>query len=450
MRIGAGLVFVGLGAVAAACSGTTTTGVTPGGNPDASSADLDGATRGDGGAVTGPTGLPCDVDKVLAQHCRTCHSDPPQFGAPMALTTWDALTAPARSDPSKKVYELVSARIKSDQAPMPQPPNPRLTSQEIGIIDSWIAAGTPKSTTTCSNTTPDAGTQPLSCTPDQTLAPASAWTMPQNTLDEYVCYGVDVTAAQKRHIIAIAPVVDNPKIVHHLLLFQTDQAVSPTPAKCSSPGGGPGWRMMFGWAPGGKNIELPQEAGFPQEGTVHYAVQVHYNNANALVGEKDKSGFKYCTGAPRPNDADVMAFGNVQFRIPPNGARTTTCKMTYPSSYSPITLFAALPHMHQLGKEISTVKLGPNGSGTPVDIGTANPYDFQNQVFQEFKVNVGPNDVIQTKCRWQNTTNSEVRFGEGTGDEMCYSFTMYYPKITQTLYNWQAPALLMSRDCVVQ
>jgi hypothetical protein len=365
----------------------------------------------------------------------------------MPLTTWDSLQAPAKSDPTKKVYELVSARIKDNARPMPQAPNPRLASQDVATIDAWIAAGTPKSATTCTTVTPDAGVQPLTCTPDQTMAPASAWTMPQNAQDEYVCYGVDVTAAQKRHIIAIAPVVDNPKIVHHVLLFQTDQTVSTTPRPCSA-GGGQGWRMMFGWAPGGKNIELPPEAGFPQEGTTHYAVQVHYNNAQGLVGEQDKSGFKYCTGAPRANDADVMAFGNVNFSLPPNSTRRTTCQMTYPAQYPALTLFAALPHMHKLGLSINTTV--QRGAATPMDIGTANPFDFQNQVFQEFKVGVAPGDVIRTICNWRNTTGQTVGFGEGTADEMCYSFTMYYPKITASLYNWQAPAGLMSTSCQVQ
>jgi hypothetical protein len=440
-------VLVGAGVLAllivAACGSTANTATPGGDNPDVGS---DGGPLNPDGGTSGPTGLPCDVDKVLAGNCRKCHSAPPQFGAPMPLTSWDALDAPAKSNPAKKVYELVSARIKDTADPMPQPPNPTLSAQDIATIDNWIAAGRPKSTSTCTMPQPDGGTvKPLSCTPDQTIAPGSKWTMPQNTVDEYVCYGFDVTVTSKRHMIAIAPIVDNPKIVHHILLFQTDSAVSPTPAPCQNPGGGPGWRMMFGWAPGGKNIELPPEAGFPQEGTTHYAVQVHYNNANALSGEQDASGFKYCTGAPRQYDADVMAFGSLSFSIPPNTTKTITCNLTYPSQLPPITAFAALPHMHQLGKAISTVKYA-GGTGSPIDLGTAANFDFQNQVFQEFKETLSPNDKIVTTCTWKNDRQpaKTVGFGEGTGDEMCYSFTMYYPRITAAQWNWQAPAGLMT------
>ncbi|MBN9163051.1 MAG: hypothetical protein J0I07_18950, partial [Myxococcales bacterium] len=49
-------------------------------------------------------------------------------------------------------------------------------------------------------------------------------------------------------------------------------------------------------------------------------------------------------------------------------------------------------------------------------------------------------DVIRTKCSWTNNTGEPVRFGEKTADEMCYSFTMYYPRIKSSIWSWAAPA----------
>ena len=51
------------------------------------------------------------------------------------------------------------------------------------------------------------------------------------------------------------------------------------------------------------------------------------------------------------------------------------------------------------------------------------------------------NDVIKTRCTWKNTTGDVVRFGEKTADEMCYSFTTYYPRINSALWSWAAPAI---------
>jgi hypothetical protein len=34
-----------------------------------------------------------------------------------------------------------------------------------------------------------------------------------------------------------------------------------------------------------------------------------------------------------------------------------------------------------------------------------------------------------------------VKFGENTEDEMCFTFTMYYPAITTAGWSWMLPAL---------
>jgi hypothetical protein len=34
-----------------------------------------------------------------------------------------------------------------------------------------------------------------------------------------------------------------------------------------------------------------------------------------------------------------------------------------------------------------------------------------------------------------------VHFGEDTDDEMCFTFELYYPKITQAGWSWAAPTL---------
>jgi hypothetical protein len=55
-------------------------------------------------------------------------------------------------------------------------------------------------------------------------------------VNEYVCYGIDVDLKQKRHVIGLAPHVDNAAVVHHLLLFQSDIPYSKTASpRCPAP-----------------------------------------------------------------------------------------------------------------------------------------------------------------------------------------------------------------------
>jgi hypothetical protein len=75
-------------------------------------------------------------------------------------------------------------------------------------------------------------------------------------------------------------------------------------------------------------------------------------------------------------------------------------------------------------------------------MGTVANWNFQNQSFLPIHVTANAGDTITTHCAWKNTTSSTVNFGENTEDEMCYSFTMYYPKINSPLFTWATPATL--------
>ncbi|WP_394838170.1 peptidylglycine alpha-amidating monooxygenase [Pendulispora rubella] len=422
---------IALGTLAASCSDSPSPPVVDA----AVDANLD---AGDGAAAT--LGLPCAVDSVLARNCRSCHSNPPQFGAPMSLVSWEDLQATSPVDSSAKIYQRVGVRIHNDDDPMPKPPNPRLGIADLAILDDYIATGAPRSGNSCTAVGADGGPVPLDCTPDVHMLPKSRWTMPKDRPDEYVCYGFDIAQATKRHGIAFAPKIDNTRLVHHVVLFQSDEPVDATPHACS-PVGSIAWRLVFGWAPGGQNLLLPPEAGFPLEGTSHYVAQIHYNNATGLEGESDGSGFDMCTTSDlRRYDADVMAFGSQNFEIPRQSRHDVNCTFTVPSSFQEVHTFSVMPHMHKLGRALVNTLYPANEPGKPVDMGAQSTFDFNNQVWMRIDATLRPGDLVKTRCAWTNTTQYDVSFGQNTEDEMCYAFTMYYPRIDNSGWTWALPA----------
>lgn len=392
------------------------------------------------GVPNGPSGLPCDVDKILADNCRKCHSAPPQYGAPMPLMTWDNLQAAAPSSESKKLFEMVADRIANDAKPMPPPPNARLSEADRKKITDWIAAGTPRSSEDCRNPSPTV--EGLTCTPNVSLAPSEPWEMPQNTGDEYVCWGVDLAKEEATHITAFAPKIDNKTITHHIVLYESEKAFPTKPAPCSS-GSALSWRMVLGWAPGVKPLQLPADVGFPISSDpskpTHYVAQMHYSNVQKLAGQTDKSSIDLCTAPPRKYEADVMAFGSQDFRIPAGGPYAIDCSLTVPSALGGLHFFAAMPHMHKLGVAMST-KLTPKAGGADADMGTMSTFSFDNQAWLPIDVVSKSGDTVHTKCSWVNDRGETVPFGEKTANEMCYSFTMYYPRIKSDLWSWAAPA----------
>jgi hypothetical protein len=103
----------------------------------------DASTATDGGASVGQTGLPCDVEAVLKRNqCLNCHGASLSLGAPMPLLGHGDLKAPAKSDASKTVAELMVLRMRDASKPMP--PSGIAPAADTKIVESWIAAGYPK------------------------------------------------------------------------------------------------------------------------------------------------------------------------------------------------------------------------------------------------------------------------------------------------------------------
>lgn len=87
--------------------------------------------------------MPCDVAAVFQQQCHSCHGETLNLGAPMPLVTWSDLHAPAVSDSSKKVFEMVAMRVQDTMRPMPPKMNGKLAVAERMVLVSWSSQGAP-------------------------------------------------------------------------------------------------------------------------------------------------------------------------------------------------------------------------------------------------------------------------------------------------------------------
>lgn len=103
--------------------------------------DLPPAPTADGGTVTAD-GLPCDVAKVFADRCISCHSHPPRTGIPNALVTYDDLAAADPYDATKTNAQASLSRMKAGT----MPPGGGLSAPEIAAVEAWVDAGAPKGT----------------------------------------------------------------------------------------------------------------------------------------------------------------------------------------------------------------------------------------------------------------------------------------------------------------
>ena len=99
----------------------------------------------DAGQAPGPTPptWSADIEPIMRQQCLPCHASPTAFGAPMPLVTRADMMRAAPSDPSRRVHEVVAARVWAGSTLPPMPPSGPLSSEAIEAIIGWSAGGTP-------------------------------------------------------------------------------------------------------------------------------------------------------------------------------------------------------------------------------------------------------------------------------------------------------------------
>jgi len=365
----------------------------------------------------GVVGAWCDVKQTLDERCIVCHDGQRTAGAPMALKTYDDLLAPAFSDPTKKVFELVGVRVHDPVRPMP--PQMPLTAEQLAAIDAWVAASAPPSADpSCPDNapieTPEENPWPDNC--DQTYRVLAAPTGQKNTVapgvETHPQYPVSAPwAGEEVQAIAWRAITDNPKVLHHWILY------------------GPSRQFLFGWAPGkDRNEPIPDDVGvFLPSGAM--TLDVHYNNLLGMQPEQDASGVEICVlKRPnfRPKTATTAAnLTSFLINVPPGASDfdvTGSCTHTG----QPVRLLSVSPHAHRTATHMRfTIE---RASGETVVMHDA-AFNFEEQTTYPLDppVVVESGDRIITTCTYTNDTSRAITFGENTGNEMCFNFALYEP-----------------------
>lgn len=403
-----------------------------------------GTPSGSGGGGHS-SGLPCDVAEALAVSCGDCHTSPPKFGAPMPLTTLEDLQAPAVSDPSRPVWELVKERIADEVKPMP--PGGDIPEADRAVLDAWLAASAPASSEQCGGGGSgsgaggggDVGPDALPCEPTHVFTAHAAGSddafhVPEQGAENlYQCFTFKSPFDGVTQATAWAPITDDERVLHHWILYRTktpqvDGGVAP----CAMPADA---TFVSGWAPGGTNFVFPENIGLELAGPEDYFIlQVHYHNTAHHADALDKSGVALCTtDTPREHDAGVVTLGTVGINVPPHATgheEEGTCP-SWITSYltEPLHAIASFPHMHELGQKFRTDILRGGSEANVENLVNVEHFSFEDQVYypHEPEVLLQPGDALRTVCTYDNPGNGAVTFGEKTEDEMCFNFLMVYP-----------------------
>lgn len=449
---------VGPGMTPATAGGAATqTPISPGSTPTMPGPDstpvmgspvmpLTPPTVGTQSPTPSPTGMeiPCDVATIASDHCAACHSASPRAGALMPLMTLAHFHAAGRSDPSKKVYTLASARVNHAEVARKMPPPGTVAALEAGELRTftqWLDAGATGVASGCpvvdpeSKPTTETGTvvTPPPAGAGAFLQPYQGWDegvecfnfvayaagnkaskyMVGTAVDTYVGFGFKPTWEGTRYVRAFKLVRDNAEVLHHWLFFEQASAMDGNVQ--AQVGVHPDGQLLHGWAPGGGDLYFSKDIGIEMSSTKNYLLEIHYNSNNATA--QDASGLQVCvTKEPPTNKTTLSWLGTDAIS---STSATGTCD---PAGNQRIHIVAGTPHMHLKGTHMKVVVNRANGMKETVH---DEPFGFENQRVYPEDLWIEPGDTITTTC----TYNQPATFGPGTNEEMCYWFAMHYPTL---------------------
>ena len=462
------------GAVALMAVACGDLGANPGQNGlNSSYAGSAGTGAGGSGPASCPSSVtPGGVRAILQKNCTGCHGTQLLAGAPMPLASFGDLHQPAKSNPSKKVYELVLARMRDAQKPMP--PQGQLTAAEISTIDTWVAAGAPEcgfatgaggsgtggsgtggsgtggsgtggSGTNgasgmggSSGTAGTGGSAGVECfelrahngqTPgDTTPFQVGLGPWPQSPGQFYENFIFKAPWNKKVTALKLEPIIDNGPVLHHWLLFEirTGKEAFVDGSHTTILGTHPGSELVAIWAPGGDTIDMPPGVALamPEPGGM-FELEIHYFNPGGAM-KLDRSGVRLCvTSEPVQNVATITWLGTENINVPGRSPGTAigTCRPLN-SGGGDIHILTSIPHMHTTGTHLKTVI---NRAGGGNEILVDKPFKFDEQRSYATPAVVRPGDTLTTTCTYNNTTAQNIGFGTVSELEMCYNFVFAYP-----------------------
>lgn len=397
-------------------------------------------------AVYGQPTYAREVARILQAKCQQCH----RAGdiAPMELASY-AQAADWAQDIKRVISEGIMPPWKPVEGHGKFRDSYGLTDQEKQDLLAWIDGGTPLGDEAdMPEALPARGEWSLG-EPHKVVQMAESY-RPLRGRDIYRCFVMDPQLDEDKYVSAIDVLPGNRKSVHHVIAYldttgKAEQLDAADPDPGYSCVGGPGTfddvslttltdissisLTLGGWAPGARPHLLPEGVGMFLSKRAKIILQVHYYTNVSVEPDQTRLGLYF---TPQKADRWLVFFPMVQTRlnIP---AGDPAAKATYSFTLLPgmdAKIINVFPHMHLLGRDI---KVEATRGGKTEPLIWINNWDFnwQGSYTYESEVAVPALTRLSMTCTYDNSVNNprnpsnppkNVRWGEGTEDEMCVAF----------------------------
>ena len=380
------------------------------------------------------------VEPLIQKNCAACHNENGVGGVDltrsdnaienaqkMAIYTEALVMPPPAADPTCRDY------LGSEQM--------NLNEEEVDLFTNWASAGAPVGS-------PQSAPDPIDWSSslegaDISLQVPQAYTIsPNSTGNDYRCFVLDNPFEAQTYITGFDVQLDNPSVVHHMLLAidTGNDAGSDSGDEDLSDGWYCGdsiieadWSLLHAWTPGQVPVEFEEGSGMAVSPGDQIILQMHYFHPGEDQAV-DQSAYRVKTSPSVEKTILMYPYGPYEFTIPAGASeQTEVSSLTNP--YGDIEVLGVFPHMHWLGSSFeATIS---DSSGNPVEcLSQGDRYDFDHQATYMFKDPVlwRKGDTVHTSCTWDNSESNpnqynnppeDISWGEGTNEEMCF-FLFYF------------------------
>jgi len=189
-------------------------------------------------------------------------------------------------------------------------------------------------------------------------------------------------------------------------------------------------QMLFASGVGTDTLSMPEGVALPVRAGQYLHLNLHlYNTTDAPL-----SGHSAIIATPMDevgpeHQAEMVFAGTVNINIPPGETMTIGGGCTFGRDQ---TIFTYWPHMHQ---HASHQKVTVTKGGVPQVLHDV-AFDFNEQLNYPLApmLEVKAGDSIRTDCTYTNTEPTNLRFGDSSNAEMCFTGLYRYPKKSLSLF----------------
>lgn len=370
-----------------------------------------------------------DVAPILLANCATCHR--PGQTAPYPLIHYADVKKHARD-----IADVTKTRYMPPWLPEPGYGEfigeRRLTIEQIGIIQQWVAEGSLEGDPKDLPAEPKWREGWQLGEPDLVVALPKPFHLPGEGKDIYRNFVIPIPLAERRYVKAVEFNPGSRSVHHAFFLFDRSHRARRLQKSDEEPGF-PGMSLPEGassppghflsWQPG-KVPGLAEDMAWTLERDTDLVLQAHMQPTGKSESVQPSLAF-YFTGAPSSRTLVKLGLSNLAIDIPPN-VQSHVIEDTFQLPVDAEVL-ALLPHTHYLGKELQGFASLPDGSKKWLLLIKNWDFNWQNEYRLKQPVFLPRGSTLTMRYSFDNSTNNirnpnhppkRVQYGLQTTDEM--------------------------------